>query len=103
MTYYVLRRLKSREAAAAMRQMGFRAAEVEAVGNIVAEAREIVQALKGRKTNAPRDAYFYLASLPPEMLAFIPVELPNAARGIEDQKLYAKVAPDAAGSSRRRN
>ncbi|MGA8366052.1 MAG: hypothetical protein ACLQMT_06840 [Candidatus Acidiferrales bacterium] len=76
-TYYVLRRLKPRGTAAAMRQMGFRAAEVEAVGNIVAEGREIVQALRGRKTNAPRDAYFYLASLPPEMLAFIPAELPN--------------------------
>jgi hypothetical protein len=33
--------------------------------------------LKGRKTNAPKDAYFYLASVPPEMLAFIEVEMPN--------------------------
>ena len=33
--------------------------------------------LKGRKTNAPKDAYFYIASLPPEMLAFIEVEMPN--------------------------
>jgi hypothetical protein len=29
--------------------------------------------------NAPRDAYFYIASLPPETLAFIEVELPNPA------------------------
>ncbi len=76
--YYVLRRLKPRGAAAAMRQMGFRAAEVEAVGNLVGEAREIVAALRGRKTNTPREAYFYLASLPAEMLAFIPAEVPNA-------------------------
>ena len=33
--------------------------------------------LKGRKTNAPKDAYFYIASLPAEMLAFIEVEMPN--------------------------
>ena len=76
--YYVLRRLKPRGTSAAMKQMGFRAAEVEAVGNIVGEAREIVQVLKSRKTNAPRDAYFYLASLPTEMLAFIPAEVPSA-------------------------
>jgi len=78
-TYYVLRRLKPRGSASAMRHMGFRAAEVEAVDNIVDEGREIVQVLKGRKTKAPRDAYSYLASLPPEMLAFIPAELPNGA------------------------
>ena len=33
--------------------------------------------MKGRKTNSPRDAYFYLASVPPEMLVFIEAEMPN--------------------------
>ena len=41
------------------------------------EAQKIVQDLKGRKTNAPKDAYFYLVSVLPEMIAFIEVELPN--------------------------
>ncbi|HXX43290.1 MAG TPA: hypothetical protein VEJ38_01080 [Candidatus Acidoferrales bacterium] len=76
-TYYVLGRLKSREAAAAMRNLEFRAAEVEAISDLVPEAQKIVKMLKGRKTNAPRDAYFYLASVRPEMLVFIEVEMPN--------------------------
>jgi tRNA nucleotidyltransferase (CCA-adding enzyme) len=76
-TGYVIGRLKSREAAAALRNMEFRSAEVDAIAHLVPEAQKVVKILKGRKTNAPRDAYFYLASLPPEMLVFIEVELPN--------------------------
>jgi tRNA nucleotidyltransferase (CCA-adding enzyme) len=76
-TYYTLSRLKSREAAAAMRNMEFRAAEVEAVAHLVPEAQKIVKVLKSRKTDAPKDAYFYVSSLPAEMLVFIEVELPN--------------------------
>jgi len=76
-TYYVLGRLKSREAAAAMRHLEFRAAEIDAISNLVPDAQKIVKMLKGRKTNAPRDAYFYLASLPSEMLVFVEVEIPN--------------------------
>jgi tRNA nucleotidyltransferase (CCA-adding enzyme) len=76
-TYYTLGRLKDREAAAAMRNMEFRAAEIKEVDELVPEAQKIVQALKGRKTNAPKDGYFYLASVPAEMLAFIEVEMPN--------------------------
>jgi tRNA nucleotidyltransferase (CCA-adding enzyme) len=77
--YYVLRRLKSREAAAAMRNMEFRSSEVEAIAELVPQAQKMVKVLKSRKTQAPRDAYFYIASLPPEMLAFIEVEMPNPA------------------------
>jgi len=75
--YYTLGRLKDREAAAAMRNMEFRAAEIKEVDELVPEAQKIVHNLKGRKTKAPKDAYFYLASVPPEMLAFIEVEMPN--------------------------
>jgi len=76
-TYYVLGRLKSREAAAAMRHLELRSAEIDAISGLVPEAQKIVKMLRGRKTNAPRDAYFYLASVPPEMLVFIEVEMPN--------------------------
>lgn len=76
-TYYTLSRLKSREAAAAMRHLELRAAEMEAVADLVPETQKIVKVLKGRKTNAPKDAYFYLTSLPAETLVFIEVELPN--------------------------
>jgi tRNA nucleotidyltransferase (CCA-adding enzyme) len=76
-TYYTLARLKSREAAAAMRHMEFRSSEVDAVAHLIPEAQKVVKILKGRKTNAPKDAYFYIASLPSEMLVFIEVEIPN--------------------------
>lgn len=76
-TGYILGRLKAREMASALRNLEFRSAEIDAIANLVPEAQKVVKVLKGRKTNAPRDAYAYLASLPPEMLAFIEVELPN--------------------------
>jgi len=76
-TYFVFKRLKSREAAAAMRNLEFRAGELEAIADLVPEAKKIVKVLKGRKTAAPREAYSYIASLPLEMLAFVETELPN--------------------------
>ena len=78
-TYYIFSRLKPREASSAMKDLEFRAAEIDAVAKLVPEAQKIVQTLKNRKMNAPRDAYLYIASLPPEMLAFIEVEMPNPA------------------------
>ena len=76
-TRYVLGRLKSREASSALRHLEFRSAEIKAIADLVPEAQKIVKVLKSSKTASPRDAYFYLATLPPEMLAFIEVELPN--------------------------
>jgi tRNA nucleotidyltransferase (CCA-adding enzyme) len=76
--YYVLGRLKPRDAASALRAMEFRSGEIETLGELVPEAHKIVQILKGRKTNAPKDAYSYIASLSGEMLAFIEVEFPNS-------------------------
>jgi tRNA nucleotidyltransferase (CCA-adding enzyme) len=76
-TFYTLGRLKTREAAAALRSMQFRSNEIEAVADLVPETQKVVKILKGRKTNAPKDAYFYIASLPAEMLAFIEIEMPN--------------------------
>ncbi len=74
---YVLGRLKPRESAAALRNMGFRAAEIDEITNLVPEAQKVLKILKSRRTNSAKDSYFYLASLPPEMLVFIEVELPN--------------------------
>jgi len=76
-TYYILGRLKSREVAAAMRNMEFRSNEIDAIAKLVPEAQKIVKMLRNRKTNSPKDAYFYIASVSPEMLAFIEVEMPN--------------------------
>lgn len=77
--YYTLRRLKPREATAALRDMEFKSAEIENFGSLVPEAQKIAQAFKGRKMNTPREAYSYAASLPAEMLAFLEVEFPNPA------------------------
>jgi len=76
-THYTLARLKSREASAALRHMEFRVAEIEAISRLLPEAQKIVKTLKSRKTNSPRDAYFYIASVPPEILVFIEVEIPK--------------------------
>jgi len=76
-TNYVLGRLKDREAAAILRRMEFRKAEIEGAANLLPEAQKIVKHLKGRKTNAPRDAYSFLVSVPVETLVYIEVELPN--------------------------
>jgi len=78
-TSYVVGRLKSREASSALRNLEFRQAEIDAITHLVPEAQKIVKVLRGRKMNSAREAYFYLASVPPEVLAFIEVELPNPA------------------------
>jgi tRNA nucleotidyltransferase/poly(A) polymerase len=75
--YYTLGRLKPRDASTALRNMEFRSAEMETLSELVPEAQKIVHTLKGRKTNAPKDAYSYIASLPGEMLAFLEVEFPS--------------------------
>jgi tRNA nucleotidyltransferase (CCA-adding enzyme) len=75
--YYTLGRLKSRESAATLRNLEFRASEIEELAELVPETQKVVKVLKSAKTNSAKDAYYYLASLPPEALAFIEVEMPN--------------------------
>jgi tRNA nucleotidyltransferase (CCA-adding enzyme) len=75
--YYTLGRLKSREAAAALRNLEYRANEIEEIAELVPETQKVVKVLKSAKTNSAKDAYYYLASLPAETLAFIEVEMPN--------------------------
>jgi tRNA nucleotidyltransferase (CCA-adding enzyme) len=75
--YYTLGKLKDREATAAMRAMEFRTSEIGAIEELAPEAEKIVKVLKGRKTNAPRDAYFFVAGMNLEQMAFIEVEMPN--------------------------
>jgi tRNA nucleotidyltransferase (CCA-adding enzyme) len=77
-TLYILRRLKPREVTSILRNLGYSQSEIDTIVDLPDEARDIVKILKSRKTETPRDAYFYLASLPPEMLAFIEAEIPDA-------------------------
>src|SRR5208282_24394 len=50
---------------------------IEEAAELVPETQKVVKVLKSAKTNAAKDAYYYLASLPAETLAFIEVEMPN--------------------------
>lgn len=77
--YYTFARLKWREAAAALRNLGFRSNEIEAINELVPKAQAIVKTLKKGKMQSPKEAYFHIASLPVEMVAFIEVEMPNPA------------------------
>jgi len=91
--FYIFGRLKSREAAAALRRLEFRSAEVDAVAELVPETQKVVAVLKGRKTNTPKDAYSYIASLPAEVLAFIEVELPNPKAMSKIRNYFQKWRP----------
>jgi tRNA nucleotidyltransferase (CCA-adding enzyme) len=77
-TLYILRRLKPREVTSILRNMDYGQAEIDTIVDLPDRAREIVKVLKSRKAETPRDAYFYLASLPPEMLAFVEAEIGDA-------------------------
>ena len=54
--HFLLGRLKSREAAAALRHMEFSTREIDAIGELIPETEKALKMLKGSKTNAPRDA-----------------------------------------------
>ncbi len=76
-TWYLLRKLSSRERSLALHKMGLRADEVNAVAKLEAAARDAQKALKGRQTEAPKDAYRYLDKLPRDVMAFLQAEHPN--------------------------
>jgi tRNA nucleotidyltransferase (CCA-adding enzyme) len=76
-TYYTLVRLKPRERIAAMRRIELRSAEIEAVHALTPEAQKLLKLLKGRKTDAPKDAYALLAKTPPNLVAFLETEYAN--------------------------
>lgn len=75
--WYLLRRLSSRERALALRKMGLRADEMNAVAKLEAATRDAQKALKGRQTEAPKDAYRYLEKMPRDLMAFAQVEHSN--------------------------
>ena len=96
--YCTLGRLKPREASAAMRQMGFRAVEIDTIASLVPEAQKIVQVLKGRKTKTPRKPIPTSASARGNV-AFIEVEFPNPQILTKLRNYVCRNGLDAAGSS----
>jgi tRNA nucleotidyltransferase/poly(A) polymerase len=83
-TYFLLSRLKPREASGALKNLEFSAKEIEAVEKLVPDTEAVLKMLKGRKTNAPKDAFFYLESVSPERLSFLQAEY-------GDSKAIAKI------------
>jgi len=73
-TYYLLAQLKSRERSTAMNRMEFRTAAAEAVTHLEAEAEKVIKLLSSRKAAVPRDAFFFLDKVPPDLLAFVLAE-----------------------------
>lgn len=72
--YFLLKRLKDREAAAALRHLEFPAKTIDAINDLVPETEKALKILKGRKTDSAKDAYFFLETVPPERLAFLQAE-----------------------------
>src|SRR5437667_5270001 len=75
----ILGRLKDRELANVLSKAGFRSAEVEATLSFVEEALEAQKALRGRKLNAPVDAFRFLEKIPLDQIAYLMAESNKSA------------------------
>jgi tRNA nucleotidyltransferase/poly(A) polymerase len=69
--YYTFGRFGSSGRTAALRSLGMRAAEVQSVTGLEAQAQQAIKMLAGRKTSEPRAAFDFLERLAPEIIAFI--------------------------------
>ncbi|MFZ0037078.1 MAG: hypothetical protein WAK91_06640, partial [Candidatus Acidiferrales bacterium] len=67
--------------------------EMAAYNELVPESEKALKTLKGRKTNAPKDAYFYLGTVPPERLAFLQAEYGNSKAGAKIRNYLQKWRP----------
>ncbi len=72
--HYLFGRLGPGQRASVLRSLGMRAAEVQVVAGLPAQAQQAVKILGGRKTAEPRAAYDFLEKLPPEVIAFTQTE-----------------------------
>ncbi len=101
-TYYTLGRLKDREAASALRNMEYRAAEIDALGKLVPETQKVVKVLKSPKTNAAKDALLLSRLVARRSSGLHRSRDAQSARAFQDSQLPAEVAPAAHGYTRRR-
>ena len=72
--YFLLKRLKDREASAALRHLEIPSKIVDAFNDLAPETEKALKILKNRKTDSPKEAFFYLETVPPERLAFLQAE-----------------------------
>jgi hypothetical protein len=82
--YFLLKKLKDREAAGALRHLELPAKVIDAFNGLVPETEKALKILKSPKTNSAKDAYFFLETVLPERLAFLHAEY-------GDSKAVAKI------------
>jgi tRNA nucleotidyltransferase (CCA-adding enzyme) len=82
--YFLLKKLKDREGAAALRHLELPAKVIDTFNGLVPETEKVLKILKSRKTDSAKDAYFFLETVPVERLAFLQAEY-------GDSKAVAKI------------
>ncbi len=82
--YFLLKKLKDREGAAALRHLELPAKIIDTFNGLVPETEKVLKILKNRKTDSAKDAYFFLETVPVERLAFLQAEY-------GDSKAVAKI------------
>jgi len=91
--HFLLGRLKSREAAAALRHMEFSTREMEAIESLAPETEKALKKLKLRQTDPPRQAFNFLETVTPEILAFMQAEYGNPRAGSKIRNYLQKWRP----------
>ena len=79
--YYILGKLKAREAATTLRNLEVPSAIADRVLHLEAEGKKTLQILRGSKTKNPREAYEVISKTPAEMLVFVDAEFRNPRAG----------------------
>ncbi len=77
-TLAALGRLKPREQAAVLRRLEYGAREAESVLQLEEEAGKLEKILSGKKTATPGEAFTFLSSTSPEMMAYLLAESSNS-------------------------
>ncbi len=72
--YYTFGRMGLGERASALRHIGLRAQEVQAVASLEPQVKQAIKLLAGRKTGEPRAAYEFLEKMPADLLAVLQSE-----------------------------
>lgn len=91
--YYILGRLKAREAATTLRNLEVPSRIGDQVLHLEAEGKKLLQILRGSKTKTARAAYEVISKTPTEMLAFVDAEFRNAKAGSKIRNYLHKWRP----------
>jgi tRNA nucleotidyltransferase (CCA-adding enzyme) len=79
--YYIVGKLKPREVAGMLRNLGVPASVEDRILKLEAEGKKLLQVLRGSKTKTAREAYDLISKTPTDLLAFVDAEYRNAKVG----------------------